>query len=98
MGDGILDERRHVIVGDAVDDALAFAPTADHPGFGRPIMFLGERCRKLVTADIARSIENDAARPGFRVQGILVECSGLWQSGAARGEALHRLRGKANVL
>jgi hypothetical protein len=32
MRDGVLDQRQDVVVGDAVDDALAFSPTGDQPG------------------------------------------------------------------
>jgi hypothetical protein len=32
MSDGILDQRQDVIVGEAVDDPLAFSPTRDQPG------------------------------------------------------------------
>jgi hypothetical protein len=32
MRDGIFDQHQDVVVGDAVDDALAFSPTSDRPG------------------------------------------------------------------
>jgi Fur family transcriptional regulator, zinc uptake regulator len=72
-----------------IESRNAYVVKADPTVSGNPVMFLCERCDKSVTADsgsIARSIKRDAARLGFRLQTITVECSGLCPSCTERSD------------